>query len=88
MTDTPLARFGHHPDHVIDYSVEVECIQSMCADYRLTGRCFNDDDTPASLDDLRRRTWRADGFKVGAVHEAIVARRALVACIEQVEGRA
>lgn len=85
MTTTPEARFGHHPDHIIDYAVEVECIQSMCLDYGLTGKCFGDDDRPASLDDLMRRIWRANGFRVGVIPEALRARAILRDCIKQME---
>jgi len=84
-TVNTLGRFGHHPDHVIDYSVEVECIQSICADYRLTGQAFDDEDGPAPLDALMRRLWRANGFRVGVVPEALQARRALVQCVQEME---
>jgi len=86
MTTTqPTPRFGHHPDHIIDYLVEVECIQSMCTDHALTGQVFNDDGTPTDTDTMMRRLWRANGFRVGVVPEALAARRILVGCVRQME---
>lgn len=80
-----LGRFGQHPDPIIDYSVEVECIQSMVADYKMSGRAFGDDDKPVTLDEMMRRIWKANGFRVGVVPEALSARRALVECVSEME---
>lgn len=82
---TELARFGHHPNHIIDYTVEVECLQSMVIDFKTTGQAFNDDDSPATLDDLMKRLWRANGFRVAVVPEALAARRILVDSLRTME---
>lgn len=78
-----LGRFGHHPDHIIDYSVEVECIEAMVTDFAIMGRAFHDDDRPATRDEVQRRIWRAEGFRVGVVPKALKARRLLIAAADR-----
>lgn len=80
-----LGRFGHHPDHIIDYCVEVECIEAMCRDHDAYGHSFGDDDRPLTHEETMSRIWRANGFRVGVVEEALAARRILVGCVRKME---
>jgi hypothetical protein len=64
----PVARFGHHPDPVIDFCVEVEALEAEHAD-RKAG-------LPSTMD-MEARIFRAMTFRAGVVKEALDAKAAL-----------
>ena len=62
-----LGRFGHHPDPVIDYEVEVESLIGMKADL----------DAGLSTPDFNTRLHNAMLFRVGGNQNAVRARQML-----------
>ena len=64
----PLGRFGHHPDRVIDFCVEVEGLEGLVEDVR------------AGIQDrkpVEGRIFKAMQFRVGGVERAVMAKGTL-----------
>jgi hypothetical protein len=72
-----LGRYGHHPHAATDFCIEVERIEAMIADAKVFGHPFNDDDTPATQEDLDRRIRCAMDFRVAVDPQAVEAKQVL-----------
>lgn len=66
-----LARFGHHPNPAIDFTVEVESLESIFADRALGLR------QELTHDQLQQRVMRALDFRVGGDEAAVAAKSQL-----------
>ena len=69
-----LARFGHHPDAVIDFLVEAEEIESIAESARLALTGFGHEEDRETLD---QRIWAALEFRVGGDAACVDAKDAV-----------
>lgn len=70
-----LALFNHHPDPAIDFCIEVESLQAIAADRRITRR--NPSFRNPEDGSLEKRVLRAMSFRVGGDVQAVAAKSEL-----------
>lgn len=75
MNAVNLGRFGHHPDPAVDFSVEVEAIQGMIADFKVGHP--DDDGQQYDLATIKGRIFSAMTFRVGGDAGAVHAKSLL-----------
>jgi hypothetical protein len=66
--DPDVQRYGHHPDRVMDFCIEVDCCEGLVADVQADF---------ATYDDVCERFTRAREFIAGVDEYAINAKAAL-----------
>lgn len=82
MSAQSFGRFGHHPNPVIDFCVEVE---SLLSEIKNHGIGFTNG-TP-NKEELRRRIAMAMDFKVGGDTDAVLAKQQLRAAVMEAQPR-
>jgi hypothetical protein len=72
----PMAFFGHHPEPVIDFLIEVEELESIAENARLGLTGFGHEEDRAKLDERIDRALIRD-FRVGVDQQCVAAKQAL-----------